>query len=241
VTWNGSVAGSGSVTITITATVKAGTEGTTVSSQGTVNYDADGNGSNEANRLSDDPGVSGTANPTVFVVQFASVSATKTVSTGSPTPPVGSTVTYTITLTNSGNATAPDSTGPEMTDVLPAQLALVSATASSGTATADVGTNTVTWNGAVPAGGSVTITITATIRSSAGGQIVTNQASIAFDSDLNGSNETTRLSRDPRLSGTSATVFSVEGVPIPTLSSALLIVLAGLLSFAGARRRMRLE
>lgn len=239
VTWNGSVAGSGSVTITITATVKAGTEGTTVSSQGTVNYDADGNGSNEANRLSDDPGVSGTANPTVFVVQFASVSATKTVSTGSPTPPVGSTVTYTITLTNSGNATAPDSTGPEMTDVLPAQLALVSATASSGTATADVGTNTVTWNGAVPAGGSVTITITATIRSSAGGQIVTNQASIAFDSDLNGSNETTRLSRDPRLSGTSATVFSVEGVPIPTLSSALLIVLAGLLCFAGARRRMR--
>ena len=39
--------------------------------------------------------------------------------------------------------------GNEFIDVLPASLTLVSASATSGTAVANVGTNTVTWNGAI--------------------------------------------------------------------------------------------
>jgi hypothetical protein len=51
--------------------------------------------------------------------------------------------------------------------VLPADLALVSASATTGTPFANTGTNTVTRNGAIAAGNSVTITdvITWEIRS----------------------------------------------------------------------------
>ncbi len=61
------------------------------------------------------------------------VSGTKTVS---GTFAVGNTVTYVITLTNSGPGPQADNPGNELTDVLPAGLALVSATATAGTAVA---------------------------------------------------------------------------------------------------------
>ena len=67
---------------------------------------------------------------------------------------VGGTVTYTVVLTNNGTGNQADNAGNEFTDVLPAGLTLVSATATSGTAVATVGTNTVTWNGSLaPLGG----------------------------------------------------------------------------------------
>src|SRR6185295_13306140 len=54
--------------------------------------------------------------------------------TASGTFHVGSTVTYTVTLNNTGGLAQADNAGNEFTDVLPASLTLVSATASSGTA-----------------------------------------------------------------------------------------------------------
>jgi hypothetical protein len=45
-----------------------GTAGQTVSSQGSINYDADHHGSNEATRLTDDTTLTGAANATEFVV-----------------------------------------------------------------------------------------------------------------------------------------------------------------------------
>ena len=47
-------------------------------------------------------------------------------------------------------------------------------------ATATIATNTVTWDGVVPAGGSVTVTIQATIQPWTAGTTITNQAAIAF-------------------------------------------------------------
>ena len=91
----------------------------------------------------------------------AHVSGTKTVS---GTFTVGGTVTYTVVLTNAGPSAQGDNPGNEFTDLLPASLALVSASATSGTAVASVVSNTVTWNGAIPAGGTVTITIVATVK-----------------------------------------------------------------------------
>ncbi len=175
VTWDGSLAPlGGSVTITITATVNAGTHGTTISNQGSVSYDADGNGSNESTAMTDDPAVGGATDPTAFVVQSASVSGSMTVS-GSFS--LGGTVTYTVSLSNSGTAAQADNAGNEFTDVLPAGLTLVSANATAGTATAAVGTNTVTWDGSIPAGGSVTITITAAINSAT---TISNQGTITM-------------------------------------------------------------
>ena len=80
VTWNGAIPVSGSVAVTITATVKPGTVGTTVTNQATINYDADADDANDASTTTDDPAVGGASNATSFVVTGgAVVTATKTV------------------------------------------------------------------------------------------------------------------------------------------------------------------
>ena len=48
-------------------------------------------------------------------------------------------ITYTVVLTNAGPNTQSDNPGDELTDVLPASLTLVSASATSGTAVATIG------------------------------------------------------------------------------------------------------
>ena len=99
----------------------------------------------------------------------------------------GTDVTYTIALGNLGPGTQLDNPGDELVDVLPAGLTLVSAIATAGTA-AMVGDNTVTWNGALPSGAGVTITIVATITADPGTPI-SNQGSFNYDSDGNGTND----------------------------------------------------
>jgi uncharacterized repeat protein (TIGR01451 family) len=184
---------------------------------------------------------SATDTDTITARPSATVTGTKTVS--GPPYTVGSTVTYTVTLHNSGTGAQGDNPGNEFTDVLPGGLALASATATSGTAVANTGTNTVTWNGAIPAGGSVTITITATILASAGGQTVSNQGTISYDSDGNGTNDATALTDDPGVGGTAdPTNFTVAATSaqIPTLSTLGLLLLAlGLGGAAFVRMRRR--
>ncbi len=184
---------------------------------------------------------SATDSDTITAAPGASVSGTKTVSPGPYT--VGSNITYTIVLTNNGTGAQADNPGNELTDTLPASLALVSATATSGTPTTTG--NTVNWNGAIPAGGSVTITITATILPAAAGQTVSNQGTISYDADGNGTNESTAQTDDPGVAGaanpTSIVVGGGTPVPaVPTLSTlglALLALLLGGLAFAILRRR----
>jgi uncharacterized repeat protein (TIGR01451 family) len=124
---------------------------------------------------------------------------------------IGGSVTYTVTISNSGNSPQPDNPGHEFEDVLPASLALVSAGATSGTAAADLGTNTVTWNGVLASGGSVTITIEATVApTTALGTTVSNQGTIRYDGDASGDNETSVLTDDPGVPGANdPTTFAV--------------------------------
>lgn len=240
VTWDGVVPASGSVTVTVQATINAGTATTTISNQGSVAFDANGDGVNEGSAVTDDPAVAGATDPTSFFVSSpATVHGSKTVS-GTFAP--GETITYTIILTNSSAQTQLDNPGDEFVDVLPAQLNLVSASATSGTAVATVATNTVTWNGSIPASGSVTITIQATIDGSAGGQTISNQGTINFDADGNGTNESSVQTDSPSAPGASdPTIFIVQtAVEIPTLGelglAALMALLAG---FALLRLRRR--
>jgi uncharacterized repeat protein (TIGR01451 family) len=178
------------------------------------------------------------ATDTTTLTAPATVSGTKTVS---GTFQVGSPVTYTVVLTNNGGGAQNDNPGDEFTDVLPASLTLVSANATSGTA-ATVG-NTVTWNGSIPAAGSVTITITATINAGTLGQTVSNQGTISYDADGNGTNEASASTDDPDVTGSAdPTDFVVQGsvLEIPTLSglgfAALALALAAL-ALARLRRR----
>jgi len=140
---------------------------------------------------------------------FAFVGGSKTVS-GTLTP--GGAVTYTIVLPNPSGVSRLDVAGSdELTDVLPSSLTLVSASASAGTAVAILATGTVTWNGAIAAGSSITVTIQATVKpGTAPFTIVSNQATVRFDADGNGTNESTALTDDPSLPGASdATNFVV--------------------------------
>ncbi|HEX4966858.1 MAG TPA: IPTL-CTERM sorting domain-containing protein, partial [Thermoanaerobaculia bacterium] len=227
----------GSVTYTASCTLSAAATGT-LSNTATVAAPAGVTDPNPANN-------SATDTDTITTAPTPSVSGTKSV-TGNFI--VGGTVTYTIVLTNSGTGAQGDNPGHELTDVLPAGLALVSATATSGNAVATVATNTVTWDGSIPAGGSVTITITATILPAAAGTTVTNQGTISFDSDGNGTNDATAQTDDPATAGTAnPTTFVVAGPPtpeVPTLSPLglllLTVILAGL-AIALLKRRQGAE
>jgi len=182
---------------------------------------------------------SATDSDTVTAPPGSSVTGTKT---ASGTFAQGSTVTYTVVLTNGGPGNQGDNPGNEFTDVLPAGLTLVSATATSGTAVATVGTNTVTWNGSLAAGASVTITITATINA-APGTTISNQGTFAYDADGNGTNEASGTTDDPITpGGANATSFVVgpgEEPQIPTLDALGLALLAILLALGGAWRLRR--
>jgi len=179
----------------------------------------------------DESNNNGSASTTV--IPAVTLSGTKTVA---GTFQAGSAVTYTVVLTNSGPGAQADNSGDEFTDVLPATLTLVSASASSGTATATVATNTVTWNGALAASAAVTITINATINSGvAPGTTISNQGTIAYDSDANGTNDATAVTDDPTTAPQGdPTSFQVMAA-IPALNGLGLVILAALLSLAGAR------
>jgi hypothetical protein len=150
----------------------------------------------------------------------------------------GGSVTYSIVLTNTAASGQSDNPGNELTDVLPPQLTLVSATATSGTAVANVGTSTVTWNGALGAGASVTITINATIDPDAlPGTVIQNQAALSYDNDGNGTNESSGVTDDPLANGaadpTGFTVTARAILDIPTVDTAGLALLAVLLALGG--------
>jgi uncharacterized repeat protein (TIGR01451 family) len=223
----------GSVTYTAICDINASASGSLVNTA-TVAAGAGVTDPTPANNSASDTNTV-TAAPTV------EVSGTKTAG-GAFT--VSSTIVYTIILANSGTGAQADNPGDEFTDVLPATLALVSASATSGTAVANTGTNTVTWNGALGAsGGSVTMTISATILASAAGTTASNQGTIASDADVNGSNEATALTDDPGVTGTgNPTVIAVAGqsvLEIPTLSGfgfAALALLLALCARAALRR-----
>ena len=98
----------------------------------------------------------------------------------------GERVTYTIVVTNSGLGQQGDNAGHELTDALPSGLTLVSATSATGV----VGTlgNTVNWDGVIAPGGAVTLTIEADINTGTQGTTVSNQATVLYDGDGDGTN-----------------------------------------------------
>jgi uncharacterized repeat protein (TIGR01451 family) len=192
--------------------------------------------------VTDDPGTPAADDPTAFAVaEGALLTATKTAN-GSLVE--GTTLTYTVVISNAGSGVQGDNPGDEFTDVLPASLTLVSATATSGAALATIGTNTVTWNGSIPSGGDVTITITAQIEAGTQGATVSNQGTLAFDGNADGINEGTAVTDDPALGGaadpTSFVVVAPAVVEVPTLSelgAAAFVMLLAMAALLALRQR----
>lgn len=167
------------------------------------------------------------------VSSSAMLVAEKTVA-GSFVP--GESVFYTVVISNVGPGTQPDNPGDEFVDVLPAGLTLVGVSADLGLAAATG--NTVTWNGALNPGQSVTVIIEATLDLSAPPDtVIENQGALSYDGDGNGSNESSGVTDDPAAGGTSdPTGFVVGGVgllEVPTLGEWGLALLVALLAVAG--------
>jgi uncharacterized repeat protein (TIGR01451 family) len=121
--------------------------------------------------------------------QQADLAVTKSVD--NPTPNVGDTVTFTITLTNNGPDAA---TGVSIVDQLPGGLALVSATPSQGSYDSSTGVWTV---GTVTTGVPATLTLVATLISP-NGQTNTATIGTADQFDPNPGNNTATASTSPQ-------------------------------------------
>jgi uncharacterized repeat protein (TIGR01451 family) len=154
---------------------------------------------------------SDSATTTVIEAQVWMGTRTKTVLADSGEFVSKADVTYTITLTNAGPAAQGDNPGPEFVDALPSSLTLVSASATSGTVATDLAGNSVSWDGSIPSGGSVTLTIHATIKATVAlGTTIANQGTVHYDADGNGTNDATVLTDDPGVPGADdATSFLV--------------------------------
>lgn len=214
-----------SVTYTANCTVAPGTVNGTVISN-TANVAVAGGSSDPA------PG-NNSATDTTTVIAGSGVSGTKTVA-GSTIP--GGAIVYTIVLNNAGPGPQADNPGDEFVDVLPSQVTFDSASASSGTV-ANVG-NTVTWNGAIAASGSVTITINATVNAGAFGQI-NNQGTINYDTNGDGSNDASALTDNPAAPGAADPTGFLIAQNIPTLGPVGLFLLTiGLIAIWYRRERV---
>jgi uncharacterized repeat protein (TIGR01451 family) len=122
--------------------------------------------------------VNSTASASVLVIcrDKPVLTITKKADPGAVAP--GGTVMYTIVIVNSGSAPA---TGVTMIDPIPAGTTFVSGseTATAPTVAYDSGNNWVKWTGAIPAGGSVTITFKVQVNADAQcGSVIHNRASI---------------------------------------------------------------
>jgi uncharacterized repeat protein (TIGR01451 family) len=173
------------------------------------------------------------ATDTTTVIAGASLNGSKTVSGATVQ---GGAIVYTIVLSNAGPGNQADTPGDEFVDVLPTQVNFVSATATSGAATFAGGV--VSWNGSIAATASVTITISAVVEANAFGQI-NNQGAFNYDSDGNGTNESTGLTDDPNSPGaTDPTGFAIAHDIPATRPLALLLLILGLVA-VGYRRSRR--
>ena len=114
------------------------------------------------------------ASDTVTVSAAADLGLVKTMS---PMQPIaGEPVRFAITTTNQGPS---DATNVVVTDPIPAQITGVTATTTQGTCTV---TTTITCAlGTVPAGGSVTVTVHATVAAGTSGQLLSNTAQVSAD------------------------------------------------------------
>jgi uncharacterized repeat protein (TIGR01451 family) len=149
----------GTATLQITASVNAGTAGTTITNTATMTTStpADSSAGDNADSVS-------------VTVSQPGLAVDKSVDDA--TPQEGDTVTFTVSVTNSGTG---DANGVTISDLLPAGVTFVSSNASQGSYVSGTGVWTV---GTVPASGSATLQIVATVNTGTAGSTITNTATL---------------------------------------------------------------
>ena len=173
--------------------------------------------------------------------------------TGSGSAIPGGTVFLNVVLTNPTPIDQPDAEGDEFSLPIPAALTPLSVEATSGLAELITGApasrtpraaaasgsgSRLIWNGALPAGGSVTLTVKARVETLLPDGLEM-QGEISFDTDGDGVNDLSTLTDDPSLPGDEdpSLLFAPDSVlEIPTLSEAGLLLLALLLAGLATHR-----
>ena len=172
-------------TLTITATVNAPT--TPGALPATQTNTATVTGADEP-----DPNPGNNTGTATLTPLYADLAVTKTVD--NPQPNVGDTITYTVTLTNNGTATA---TGVEVTDTLPSNVSYVSHSAALGTTFTQTSTGCVWAVPTIAPGASLILTITAT-ADAAGVSFNTVTITKSSTYDPNEANNTAKTPTDPQ-------------------------------------------
>ena len=193
-------------------TVPAGIN--TISNQGLVFYDSDGNGSNDAFQNTDgDTSVSGNQ-PTILSLAAGAVftNSSKAVElfsdvdgNGSVSP--GDILQYTLVIRNTGNQ---DASGVSLQDLLPGQITIVSGSIVTDPSNppANYSDGKVIWGGDISAGSSVTIKYQAEVNAGlTTGTLIQNQGGVLLAGD------TFLTDGDPSEPGSQATEVTLGGSP----------------------------
>jgi uncharacterized repeat protein (TIGR01451 family) len=208
----GPLANGATATFTLVTTIAPSASGSFANGVVVSTSDSDPTSSNSA-------GTSGSV-----VIATADLSITKTTAATQAT--TGSTITYTITVTNNGPDTA---TSVVVSDNLPAGLQFISATPSQGSC---AGADPFTCNlGTLNNGASATISLQALVTATSGTISNTAAVSAATDDGTPGNNSSS-TTPTPVIGG-------AQGAAIPTLSEWALLALVTMLGLAAvARMRM---
>lgn len=146
-------------TLVLRGSVAAGTGGTTITNTATIT------GVDQADPIP-------STNQASRSVTVTSADLALAMSVSNAAPNEGGTITFTITLGNNG---PDDASGVAVTDLLPAGLTFVGASASQGSFASGTGVWTV---GTLPEGETETLTLTASVDAATGGTTIVNTASV---------------------------------------------------------------
>jgi uncharacterized repeat protein (TIGR01451 family) len=205
VEWNGSMDAGAANSVVINFSVLLGSlaDGTPVSNQGTVYWDADNDHTNESTEPTNDPAtLLVDDDPTVLVVgQSQAVRADKTVTdlNGGLLVP-GDELQYNVLISNAAATPLADNAGHEFTDAIPAHTTYVegSASATAGTFAYNAAQNRVEWDGIVPGPGAVNLAFRVRVNDDTPDHtVISNQGTHYYDSGGTGSNDASQLTDDP--------------------------------------------
>ena len=185
--WNvGTLNGAGYITLAITATVNAGTEGQTIATNPNINFVR--SDCTQSSAVAGNTITVASAGTSTSTTPSADISISKIADVASTTMEnVSSTVNYTITVTNMSTSTT--STNVVATDILPSELTFESATTTVGTSSYASSTGTETWTiSALAPSATATLMIAAAVNTSTLPTIWNTATVSASTTDANPSN-----------------------------------------------------